>query len=202
MERQPGQEIVRQGSVGDELFILGRGEVEVVVADEDGQERVVNVLGEGDFFGEISFLRRTPRTATVRARTLTELHVLRRLDFDHLLEHLGEGDAGPDGRDGPGADRRHQVQAGRAVGLRSRRRSGFAVPNSTKMSPSDRDERRPSTPPTHDDADQPRRAPDTRRAASLLRGPGISGPPRVCWTRPSWPSCAPPWPTCSRPRRA
>jgi ATP-binding cassette, subfamily B, bacterial len=91
MEREAGQEIVRRGSVGDELFIVGRGEVEVVVADEEGNERVVNALGEGDYFGEISFLRRTPRTATIRARSATELHILRRLDFDHLLAHLGEG---------------------------------------------------------------------------------------------------------------
>jgi CRP-like cAMP-binding protein len=88
MERGAGQEIVRQGSVGDELYIIGRGEVEVVVTDELGQERAVNVLGEGDYFGEISFLRRTPRSATVRARTATELHLLRRLDFDYLLERL------------------------------------------------------------------------------------------------------------------
>jgi CRP-like cAMP-binding protein len=66
----------------------GWGEVEVVVTDESGQERSLNVLGAGDYFGEISFLRRTPRTATIRARTPTELHILRRLDFDHLLEQL------------------------------------------------------------------------------------------------------------------
>lgn len=90
MERGPGQEIVRQGSLGDELFIIGRGEVEVVVADDDSNERIVATLSEGDYFGEISFLRRTPRMATVRAHTQTELHVLRRLDFDQLLSQLGE----------------------------------------------------------------------------------------------------------------
>jgi ATP-binding cassette subfamily B protein len=88
MERSAGQEIVRQGSVGDELYIVGRGEVEVAVIDELGQERVVNVLGEADYFGEISFLRRTPRTATIRARVPSELHLLRRLDFDYLLDRL------------------------------------------------------------------------------------------------------------------
>jgi ATP-binding cassette subfamily B protein len=91
MERLPGQDIVREGSLGDELFIIGRGEVEIVVHDEDGDEQIVATLGEGDYFGEISFLRRTPRTATVRARTPTELHVLRRVDFDLLLNRLGEG---------------------------------------------------------------------------------------------------------------
>lgn len=91
MERGPGQDIVREGSLGDELFIIGRGEVEIVVHDDEGNEQIVASLSEGDYFGEISFLRRTPRSATVRARTGTELHVLRRVDFDLLLSRLGEG---------------------------------------------------------------------------------------------------------------
>ncbi|HEX3247188.1 MAG TPA: ABC transporter transmembrane domain-containing protein [Chloroflexota bacterium] len=91
MERGPGQDIVREGSLGDELFIIGRGEVEIVVHDDEGNEQIVATLSEGDYFGEISFLRRTARTATVRARTPTELHVLRRVDFDLLMNRLGEG---------------------------------------------------------------------------------------------------------------
>jgi len=89
-ERAPGEVICRQGSVGDELFVLGKGEVEVVLEEEEGGERILGFLSEGDYFGEISFIRRIPRTATVRARNNVELHVLRRLDFDQLLENLGE----------------------------------------------------------------------------------------------------------------
>ena len=90
-ERAPGEILCRQGSVGDELFIIGRGEVEIVVTDDEGHERVVGMLGEGDYTGEISFIRRTPRTATVRAQSNVEVHILRRLDFDALLERLGTG---------------------------------------------------------------------------------------------------------------
>lgn len=90
-ERGPGDIICRQGSVGDELYIIGRGEVDIIVTDDEGHERIVNHLGEGDYVGEISFLHRTPRTATVRARNNVELHILRRIDFDALLERLGAG---------------------------------------------------------------------------------------------------------------
>ena len=90
-ERGPGDIICQQGTLGDELYIIGRGNVEIVVQDEDGHEDIVNVLGEGDYVGEISFLHRTPRTATVRAQTSVEVHILRRLDFDALLERLGAG---------------------------------------------------------------------------------------------------------------
>jgi ABC-type multidrug transport system fused ATPase/permease subunit len=88
-ERSPGDVICRQGSVGDELFFIGRGEVQILLEDEDGSERLLSTLHEGEYFGEISFLRRIPRTATVRARTAVELHVLKRQDFDNLLERLG-----------------------------------------------------------------------------------------------------------------
>jgi ABC-type multidrug transport system fused ATPase/permease subunit len=90
-ERSPGEVLCRQGSQGDELYIIGRGEVEIVVEDDEGHEQIVNVLGEGDYVGEISFLRRTPRIATCRAQTKVEVHILRRLDFDALLERLGAG---------------------------------------------------------------------------------------------------------------
>ena len=90
-ERDPGEVVCRQGSHGDELYLIGRGDVEIVVADDEGNERIVNVLGEDDYFGEISFLRRIPRMATVRAQTKVELHILRRIDFDALLERLGDG---------------------------------------------------------------------------------------------------------------
>jgi ATP-binding cassette, subfamily B, bacterial len=87
-ERSPGDVICRQGSVGDELFVLGRGEVEIVLEEDESNERILNFLHEGEYFGEISFLRRVPRTATVRARTQVELHILRRQDFDQMLENL------------------------------------------------------------------------------------------------------------------
>jgi ABC-type multidrug transport system fused ATPase/permease subunit len=89
-ERGPGEVLCRQGTTGDELFIIGRGDVDIVVNDQEGNERVVGMLHEGDYVGEISFINpRTPRTATVRAQTNVEVHILRRLDFDALLERLG-----------------------------------------------------------------------------------------------------------------
>jgi MFS family permease len=66
-----GGVVFRQGDVGDRWFVVESGEVEVV-----GDGRVVAVLGPGDGFGEIALLRRTTRTATVRARTDVRLRAL------------------------------------------------------------------------------------------------------------------------------
>ena len=80
---------VKASRTVDSTLPLGRGEVDVLLEDDEGNERILGHLSEGDYFGEISFLRRVPRTATVRAYTQVELHILRRQDFDQLLERLG-----------------------------------------------------------------------------------------------------------------
>jgi MFS family permease len=66
-----GSVVFRQGDVGDRYYVVESGEVEVV-----GDGRVVAVLGPGEGFGEIALLRRTPRTATVVARSDVRLRAL------------------------------------------------------------------------------------------------------------------------------
>lgn len=80
-----GTEIVRQGDEGGKLCFVASGQVEVVLP-EDGRDRRINLLNEGDFFGEMALLSGEPRTATVRTTMPTELYSLSRADFVSLLE--------------------------------------------------------------------------------------------------------------------
>lgn len=62
-----GQAIIRQGELGDEMYVLISGAAEVVINTADGQARRVRQLGRGDVFGEMGWIRHHKRTADVIA---------------------------------------------------------------------------------------------------------------------------------------
>jgi glucose-6-phosphate 1-dehydrogenase len=76
-----GQEIVRRGEAGNEMYIISRGQVEIL----NGDGKPVAQLHEGNFFGEISLLLSAPRGATVRALTQCDMFVLSKDDFHKAL---------------------------------------------------------------------------------------------------------------------
>src|SRR5262249_11712497 len=80
-----GGEVVRQGEPGDKLYIISRGQAEVLVADGGGERRV-NVLNDGDYFREMALLAGEPRIATVRTPQPTEFYSLSQADFRALLD--------------------------------------------------------------------------------------------------------------------
>ncbi|REJ82043.1 MAG: FHA domain-containing protein [Acidobacteria bacterium] len=87
-ELKAGEVIFRRGDEGREMFLIDRGEVEVVLeADERGEESVVATLGTRDFFGEMALLEGEPRTATVRARTDCRVLPVDGEMFNRLLQH-------------------------------------------------------------------------------------------------------------------
>ncbi len=73
------------GDRGESLYVISRGRVAVVVPSVQGDQLMVDTLGPGGFFGEISLLDGGPRTATVRALEDTELLVLGQDDFQAFL---------------------------------------------------------------------------------------------------------------------
>ncbi len=62
-----GEIVVRQGDVGDCMFVVQEGTVEVVL-NRDGSEVFLRTLGKGEFIGEMGLFDRVPRSATVRAK--------------------------------------------------------------------------------------------------------------------------------------
>jgi voltage-gated potassium channel len=75
-----GSVIARKGEEAHDMFFITSGEVELEVTPDPV------VLAEGDFFGEVALLKRSTRTATVRALTQVSLLVLNADDFHTLME--------------------------------------------------------------------------------------------------------------------
>jgi CRP-like cAMP-binding protein len=62
-----GEIIVRQGDVGENMFVVQDGSVDIVV-ERDGREIFLRTLGKGEFIGEMAIFERVPRSATARAK--------------------------------------------------------------------------------------------------------------------------------------
>jgi CRP/FNR family transcriptional regulator, cyclic AMP receptor protein len=77
---EPGQIIVKEGDLGETLFVVLEGSAKVVRA----KKRVGEVV-PGDFFGELSTIDGGPRTATVVAETPMRVLRLFRRTLDALI---------------------------------------------------------------------------------------------------------------------
>ncbi len=86
----PGSTILRQGSLGDSFFVIVEGEVEVVLdqvaGPVGGDEKVLERLAPGQFFGELALLGDSRRSATVRASGVgAKVVELDRAVFEELI---------------------------------------------------------------------------------------------------------------------
>jgi putative ABC transport system ATP-binding protein len=64
-----GEVLFEQGTMGDLIYVISDGELEIVRELASGGEELLKVATAGDYFGEIGPLFHLPRSATVRART-------------------------------------------------------------------------------------------------------------------------------------
>lgn len=78
----PGQTVINIGEVGEEMYVIGHGIVEVILKDGS----TVATLHEGQFFGEAALLRETKRNANVRAQSYCDLYKLDKEDFSHIVD--------------------------------------------------------------------------------------------------------------------
>jgi len=75
-----GEVIIREGDIGEDLFIVLAGEVKVKKGDTD-----LARLAPGEHFGEMALIRNQPRSATVTSNGDSELIVLSRSEFFEIL---------------------------------------------------------------------------------------------------------------------
>jgi CRP-like cAMP-binding protein len=68
-----GQVVFEEGELGDSLYVIVSGEMEVQRRDAQGKPQLLSRLGHPDFFGEMSLVDKEYRSATVKAKTDSEL---------------------------------------------------------------------------------------------------------------------------------
>ena len=100
-----GKVIYNEGDRSDCMYVIRGGQAEMI-RREDGEDFCVEVLGDGDFFGEMALFRQKVRTETVRAREDVYVYKLER---EELLRRIHE--------DPPMAFRLIEKMAHRIAGL-------------------------------------------------------------------------------------
>jgi putative ABC transport system ATP-binding protein len=66
---EAGEVLFEQGMMGDLIYIVSEGELEIIRELESGGEELLKVATAGEYFGEIGPVFHMPRSATVRALT-------------------------------------------------------------------------------------------------------------------------------------
>jgi len=80
-----GDVLFRKGSEGTVLYIIKAGRVKIVLPSRSGDEVILAIFSETDFFGEMALLDGIPRSADAVALEECELLILSHSDFLSFL---------------------------------------------------------------------------------------------------------------------
>ena len=78
--------IIAAGDPTDAMYIVVSGRLKVVMSDKEGQEVILAILNQGEFFGEMGLIAQAPRSATVTTIEPCELLTITRADFTKCLQ--------------------------------------------------------------------------------------------------------------------
>ncbi|KAI9485990.1 MAG: camp-dependent protein kinase regulatory subunit [Benjaminiella poitrasii] len=81
---EDGQEVVKEGDIGDQFYIIESGRA-IVYKTVEGVQQQVNQLERGSYFGELALLNDAPRAATVIAQGRLKCATLGKKAFTRLL---------------------------------------------------------------------------------------------------------------------
>lgn len=91
IELPAGTMLFREGDLGDRMYIVLEGEVEIVKAIDTSDELPLAVRGKGELVGDMSLLSRTrERAASARIVQLTKLLMIPHSELDAIIRHHQE----------------------------------------------------------------------------------------------------------------
>ncbi len=83
----PESYIIREGSVGDSMYIISEGSVRVLKSVNKVEEMVINHMYHDSYFGELALIDNLPRSASIVANEKTKILRLRKRVLDILLKN-------------------------------------------------------------------------------------------------------------------
>lgn len=86
---EPGDELFREGDLGEVMFVIQSGSVRIS-KDISGQERVLAVLGPGEFLGEMAILNGKPRSATATVVEPTQCLLIEARTLEQMVANNAE----------------------------------------------------------------------------------------------------------------
>lgn len=84
----PGEIVFRQGDKGEFVYTITEGNVDVIMENPGGEEKVVARLGQGAYFGEMALISDEPRMATAKAVNAVTVMTISKRDFKNLHTYL------------------------------------------------------------------------------------------------------------------
>jgi CRP/FNR family cyclic AMP-dependent transcriptional regulator len=80
--------VINEGDDSGSLYVILEGRVKVYLTDAAGKEVILNTLGAGEYFGEVSLLDDAPRSASIITLEDCRFGVLRKEAFiDSITNH-------------------------------------------------------------------------------------------------------------------
>jgi CRP/FNR family cyclic AMP-dependent transcriptional regulator len=77
--------LINEGERSEHVYVILSGQVKVFCSDDAGREITLNFMGPGEFFGELSVISETPRSASVMTTQRTTLSLISRDAFRSYL---------------------------------------------------------------------------------------------------------------------
>ena len=82
---ESGEQVIEEGSSANGFYVILQGKMDVMRKLDNGDSILLGKLEEGDVFGEISCLKKSPAVATVQAASPASVLRLSRNEFDELI---------------------------------------------------------------------------------------------------------------------
>ena len=80
-----GEHVFAEGDVGDEMYIVTAGEVEILIKPDSAEPLHLATVNPGSYFGEMAILDNEPRSATARVSKDARLLVLKGEQLKELV---------------------------------------------------------------------------------------------------------------------